>query len=123
MRVWSLYLRARRPGRDDDIGKSPGKASRIPEAEKGADNAGRRIFEGVGTGEYQVLGPSGWGAFEYMLVGHTKWQVDVRPALRCTKIKQATSGQIWDSKQYCQLPGPDTMREEPSGTGANRRLL
>lgn len=52
MGMWSLYLRARRPGRDDDIGKSPGKTNRIPEAEKGADMGGRRVFEDVGTGEH-----------------------------------------------------------------------
>jgi hypothetical protein len=52
MGMWSLYLRARRPGRDDGIGKSPGKTNRIPEAEKGADMGGRRVFEDVGTGEH-----------------------------------------------------------------------
>lgn len=43
------------------------------EAGKGADMGGRRDFEDIGTGERQVLGPSGWGAFEYMLVGQIKW--------------------------------------------------
>lgn len=37
MGVWSLYLRARRPGRDDDIGKSPGKASRRGQTMQGEE--------------------------------------------------------------------------------------
>lgn len=44
MGMWSLYLRARRPGRDDDIGKSPGKTNRIPEAEKGGRHGREKSF-------------------------------------------------------------------------------
>lgn len=52
MGMWFFYLRVRRFGRDDGIGKSLGKINRILEVEKGVDMGGRRVFEDVGIGEY-----------------------------------------------------------------------